>query len=305
MCEYKIIKRVSNVDLIINVGHFLEILIILENLEEMKNVKKVKSLLHYLIKTKRGRNIAVTLENEEKRPYKCIPLYTESEMENALVDNSDDVLNACIGRQAKNGYVSRYKEEWVVGRNRSGNIVKTKEKLLHESCEMHIKIRNRRIWYTENHALYGKDLKKEMFCKFTYDIENQKKFSTHVELVKEYKEAEIIEDSGVYGGIHFVPLEHIEICLDCVPTCYGNKIALIEPLEDEVYYEYDENVFVGNKVFVSKVMELNNVETWKNLDEMTNSVKKNKEMIYTYLKKLNDEIDCGNYEESMNFVLNL
>ena len=69
-------------------------------------------------------------------------------------------------------------------------------------------------------------------------------------------EDEIIEDGGTYGGLHFVQLAHIEICLDSRNTYYGNKIALIEPIDSEVYYEYMKNVFVGKKVYVSKVMNL-------------------------------------------------
>ena len=46
-------------------------------------------------------------------------------------------------------------------------------------------------------------------------------------------------------------------------TYYGNKIALLKPISDEVYYEYMEDTFVGNKVYVTKVMYLSSVETWK------------------------------------------
>ena len=241
---------------------------------------------------------------KELRPYKCIPVYSENDMEQAVVDNSDETKNEYIGRQALNGYASLYNEEWVVGKNRMGQIVKTNEMLLFEMFESDKEERNQRILYTQNHALYGTDLYDEVFCKFTYDIVDQNKYSIHTELKCEYKENEVIEDCGHYGGLHFVPLEHIELCLEHRNTLYGNKMVLLKPIKDEVYYEYMENVFVGKKVFVLRVMSLRDVETWREIVTMTECIKKNKTDIIAYLKEL-EKKDNISYEESMKYISEL
>lgn len=247
----------------------------------------------------------VSLQNNPKklpkRPYKCIPLYTEDEMEDAKIDNSEEVLYQYIGRQALNGYAGLYKGEWVVGRNRAGEIVKTKEQLLFESIEQNVIERNKRIKYTQNHALYGKDLVGEVFCKFTYDIERNEDFAIHVDLVHNYKEFEIKEDEGTYGGLHFVPIEHLDICLNCINTYYGDKIALIEPIENEVYYEYMDNTFVGKKVYVSQIMKLCDVDTWRTLSKMTKCIISNKEKICVYLKGLQN-MGYDNYEDCIEYL---
>lgn len=241
------------------------------------------------------------LEVLPKRPYKCIPIYTEEEMEAAKIDNSEDVLHKYIGRQALNGYVGLYKGEWVVGRNKTGEIVKTKERLLFESIQQNIMERNKRIEYTQNHALYGKDLAGEVFCKFTYDVERNEDFAIHVDLVHDYKEFEIKEDEGTYGGLHFVPLEHLDICLNFTNTYYGDKIALIEPIENEVYYEYMDNTFVGKKVYVSQIMKLCDVDTWRTLSKMAKCIPTNKEKICEYLKGLQN-MGYENYEDCIEYL---
>lgn len=43
---------------------------------------------------------------------------------------------------------------------------------------------------------------------------NMKDYAVHVELVKEYVESEVMEDGGKFGGIYFVPLSHMEVCLN-------------------------------------------------------------------------------------------
>lgn len=250
-------------------------------------------------------SIDIGSDNNFKRPYKNIPLYTEDEMKMARVDNSEEVLYEYVGRQALNGYVSLYEGEWVVGKYKNGEIVKTNKDLLFECSQEDKKRRNKRIEYTQKHAVYGCDIYNEVFCKFTYDIEHQDDFSTHVKLMKEYIESEIMEDVGTYGGIHFVPLEHIGICLDSRNTYYGDKVVLIKTLENEVYYEYMDNVFVGNKVFVEKVMKLSDVDTWKILSGMTNSIAQNREKICKYLYALQIEKGYENYEGCIEYIHNL
>lgn len=262
-------------------------------------------VLEYWKRVKSEKTTEERTQSREKRPYKCIPLYTEEEMKNAEIVADEEVTKKYIGRQALNGYVSLYKRKWVVGRNKYGEIVKTKENLLFECMPADIEKRNGRISYTQNHALYGSDLAGETFCKFTYDKKFQKDYAIHVELVKEYVGDEIIEDGGAYGGIHFVQLDHIELCLDSRNTYYGNKIALIEPIDSEVYYEYMKNVFVGKKVYVSNVMNLYEVETWKALSEMTSIIKEKKNIISEYLNGLETEIGHESYGECIDFVSKL
>lgn len=143
------------------------------------------------------------------KKYRNIPLYTYYEMKNAPIDNSEETLNEYIGRQALNGYAGMY-NKWVVGRNKDGKIVKTDNPLLFEEFENDVKKRKERIKYTQNHALYGSDLKEKKFCKFTYELKNQKLYSIHTTLVKEYKESEIMVDCGLYGGLHFIGLDNLE-----------------------------------------------------------------------------------------------
>ncbi len=237
------------------------------------------------------------------RKYKNIPLYTDYEMKNAPIDNSEETLNEYIGRQALNGYVGMY-DEWVVGRIRDGKIVKTNKKLLFEESEDDVKNRERRICYTQNHALYGSDLKGKRFCKFTYKIKDQTLYSIHTILVREYKEAELMTDCGFYGGLHFVELDNLKICLDFLSTFYGDRITLLKPIEDEVYYEYTKDIYVGNKIYVESVMDFKNIDTWKILNEMTGAIKENKDRICIYLSKLS-EMNGKKYDECINYIKNL
>ncbi len=245
------------------------------------------------------------LEDEsdiQRRAYKCIPLYTDDQMKVARIENNDEIIWNYIYRQALNGYVGLHDGKWIVGKYKEGELVKIEDKVFRGSLYDDI---HKRMQYLQNHAIYGYDLQNEIFCKFTYDKENQEKYAIHVELVNEYIEGEIMEDSGKFGGIHFVPISHIEGCLDNRNTYYGNKIAIIKPIEEEVYYEYMENVFVGKRVFVSSVMNLYEVTTWKRLCEMTNVIKEKKEEISAYLKGLEEKIGDEKYGECIEFLRNL
>ncbi len=239
--------------------------------------------------------------NVKERKYRNIPLYTEEEMKNALNDDSDNVRNKCLGRQALNGYVGIYMGKWIVGRRQDGQIVKACKPLLFEVTSADIEKRNNYILDVQRKALLGEDIQDEMFCKFTYDMENQDKFAIHVTLMREYIEGKIMEDAGDYGGIHFVSIDDIEICANSLDTYYGNKIALIRPVCGEVYYEYMQGVFVGKKVYVEKVMYLDNVQTWEYLNQKYTSIKKNTEVLCNYLKGL-ELIDGKNYKECIAFL---
>ena len=183
-----------------------------------------KIIMFFNVKKIFGKADAKTLKEKNEydsmeKKYRNIPLYTDYEMKNALIDNSEEVLNEYIGRQALNGYVGTY-DEWVVGRGKDGKIVKTNKRLLFEENEEDVKKREKRIRYTQSHALYGSDLKGKRFCKFTYQIKDQKLYSIHTKLVREYKAGTIMTDSGFYGGLHFVELDNLKICLDYLSTLY-------------------------------------------------------------------------------------
>lgn len=267
-----------------------------------------KIIMFFNVKKIFGKADAKTLKEKNEydsmeKKYRNIPLYTDYEMKNALIDNSEEVLNEYIGRQALNGYVGTY-DEWVVGRGKDGKIVKTNKRLLFEENEEDVKKRGKRIRYTQSHALYGSDLKGKRFCKFTYKIKDQKLYSIHTKLVREYKAGTIMTDSGFYGGLHFVELDNLKICLDYLSTFYGDRIALIKPIEDEVYYEYTKDVYMGNKIYVESVMDFENIDTWKILNEMTGAIKENKDKICIYLNKLS-EMNGKKYDECINYIKNL
>lgn len=267
---------------------------------------KIKNYIRKNTICQKKYNKKLNQENEvdvANKKYRNIPLYTEYAMKSAQIDNSEEVLNEYIGRQALNGYVSMY-NEWVVGRNKEGKIVKTNKRLLFEKSEEDVEKRERRICYTQSHALYGKDLKGKKFCKFTYEIKNQKLYSIHTNLVREYKEAEIMVDCGFYGGLHFVELDNLSIRLNYLATFYGDRIALIRLIDDEVYYEYNENMYVGNRLYVERVMDFECVDTWVTLNEMTKAIKENQDKICTYLNKLSEK-NGKNYDKSINYIKGL
>lgn len=273
-------------------------------------IKQLKTILGRYVKKKKivteipERAITNETDNYDisVRKYKNIPLYTEEEMEKAPIDDSDEVRYECLGRQVINGYVGLYKGKWIVGRRRDGCIVKTCKDLLFDSLDPEKEKRNRYILEVQNKALLGEDIANEIFCKFTYDIEKQDIFALHVTLEREYVENEIIEDSGTYGGIHFVHIDNIDLCANKENTYYGNKIALLKPISDEVYYEYMEDTFVGNKVYITKVMYLSSVETWKYLSQLTVSLREHKEKLCQYLKGLENLLPEEDYTSSIKFI---
>lgn len=239
------------------------------------------------------------------RPYKSIPKYTDKEMESAVVVDNEDLIRYYLSRQALNGYVGVYKDNWIVGRNNLGKIIKVQvERYQAIMCRRLDEISSA-ISYTQNHALLGGDLKGELFCKLTYDKAYQDFYATHVDLVNEYIEAQVINDGGKYGGLHFIPMSKFEACLEHNKTYYGNKIAIITPIEDEVYYEYKDNLFIGDKVYVSKVMYLNKVKTWIELSKMTTVIKEKKVVICDYLKDLENDLCLEKYGDCIEYLKKL
>lgn len=244
------------------------------------------------------------LSSKPKRMYRNIPLYSEQEMEGAIIDKFEDSRFDCLYRQVLNGYAGIYNEEWFVGKNENGQLIKRKYVLPYDTPEENLKYKNK-IMEVQKKALYGKDIKEEIFCKFTYDKVNQDIYSNHTNLINEYVKGYVINDSGMYGGLHFVPLNYIENCLNARYTFYGDKIAIIMPREDEVYYEYMENTFVGKSVFVSDVMYLKDVETWMKLVKMSDSIKAKKKQIVDYLSKLGEKLGDESFEDCKEYLLTL
>lgn len=271
----------------------------------------LSKLVNYFIKKREDRFVNMLEKNDTilsskpKRMYRNIPLYSEREMKKAIIDKyEDNRLDDCLYRQVLNGYAGVYNEEWFVGKNEKGQLIKRKGVTPYNTAKENLEFKNK-IIEVQKKALYGKDIKEEIFCKFTYDKVNQDIYSIHTIMINEYEKECTINDSGKYGGIYFVPLNHIENCLDARNTFYGDKIAIIVPIEDEVYYEYMENTFVGKRVFVSDVMYLKDVETWMKLVEMSDSIKVKKEQIVEYLSKLGKELGDERFEDSIEYLLKL
>lgn len=239
-------------------------------------------------------------ENKDCRRYRNIPLYTEEEMETAIIDDSEETRYACLGRQAINGYVGIYKDIWIVGRRRDGMIVKTSKPLSRGYTD--IKKTKERVLKLQNKALHGYEMQNEEFCKFTYDLENGEKFSTHVTLEREYVENEIMEDTGNYGGLYFTSIKTMELCAEHSNTFYGNKIAVIKPLPEEIYYECFNDAFVGRKVYVEKIMYMNEVETWEYLNQRFACLKDKKDVLCEYLKDLYQVIPEENYDDCIEYL---
>ena len=76
----------------------------------------------------------------------------------------------------------------------------------------------------------------------------------------------------------------------------------MKPISDEVYYEYMEDTFVGNKVYITKVMYFSSVETWKYLSQLTLSLREHKEKLCQYLKGLENLLPEEDYTSSIKFI---
>lgn len=84
-----------------------------------------------------------------------------------------------------------------------------------------------------------------------------------MKLEKEYVEEEVYEDFGTYNGLHFSDLQYLETCLEHSSTFYGNKIVIVEPIDECVYYQYLENVYIGRKINILKVYYMDDIDTWR------------------------------------------
>lgn len=239
------------------------------------------SIFSFWKKRKKDSNVEIPTDVCDEEVFSYIPKYSKEDFENAKIDNSDGTKHLLF-RQMFNGYVS-YFDDWLVGRNEQGEIVKTQEILKYESPS-----RKESIDKVQSKAQYGRQMLSNKYCKFTHLVSDGDTFAFHVELVKDYVENEVYSDCGHYGGIHFVPINKIEACANHNPTHYGNKVAIIRPLPDEVYYKYLDDVYEGDKVYVEKIMDLDNVATWEYLNSITESIKSNKSIFIDYLETMPD-----------------
>lgn len=245
---------------------------------------------------------------EDETFYHTIPLFAKEEMESAeIAIDKEFIYN--LYRQILNGYAGYYQDKWLVGTAEGGVIKKVGydvyskhygKSSLNEAID--------RIDKTQSKAKYGKELKmnNDRYCKLSYDLKDQMIFATHVTLMKEYTENEVYKDTGTYGGIHFGSLKHFEDCLDFQYTSYGNKLIMIQPIDDSVYYNYMSNVYVGNKVYVEKVLYLDDPATWKYLNNLDDGLMKRKNHeILAYLQNLAELDNERSYHAAISYVTSM
>lgn len=262
----------------------------------------IQSIIDFLISlTKKSKSVP-TLENEElgqSDEFHVIPLYSEEEMRCAEETSDENIIGGYLYRQALNGYVGIFNNQWLVGRGMNGQLVKAPLKSLAQTiCNPEDKVKR-----TQSHAKYGCELKGKVYCKLSYDLCDCELFSTHVCLEREYVEGEIYEDCGNYGGLHFSDIEHFEACLEHRYTFYGNKIIIVEPLNECVYYNYMDNVYVGNKIEVKRVLYMDTIETWKQLVQLhKNIIIDKRDCILNYLEDLSKIDTKRNYQEVISYI---
>lgn len=236
---------------------------------------------------------------EQCEKFHMIPLYSEEEMQSASETNDENVIWNHLYRQALNGYVGIFKNKWVVGKGVDGQLVKIELDLFSSVIKNLIN----KVSQTQSKAKYGYELKDHVYCKLSYDLKDQNLFAIHVNLENEYKEGTIYNDSGRYGGLHFSDLEHFEQCLEHKHTFYGNKIVILEPLDESVYYQYMGNVYIGKEIMVLKVNYMDDVDTWKQLSFLYGSIIKNKrEYILEYLENLEKIDKDRDYKNAMTYI---
>lgn len=106
----------------------------------------------------------------------------------------------------------------------------------------------------------------------------------------------------MYSPMHKLKTYYIKDCNFIIRYRRAERNAWLFLFDLNIRYEYMENVFVGNKFFVSKVMKLYEVDTWRKLSEMADVVKEKKNEICNYLRELETEIGHGDYGECVKFV---
>ncbi len=265
--------------------------------EEM--IKKIMNLAFFNIRKSKNVQVFNGEQAEQCEGFHMIPLYSKKEMRSASETNDENVIRNYLYRQALNGYVGIYKNKWLIGKGVDGQLVKIDLDLF--SSE--INDLSNKVLRTQSKAKYGYELKDHIYCKLSYDLKDQNLFATHVKLENEYTEGRIYNDSGIYGGLHFSDLENFEECLQYKSTFYGNKIVILEPLAEFVYYQYMGNVYIGEKIMVLKVSYMDDVDTWKQFSSLYGSIIKNKrECILEYLENLKKKDKDRDYKNAMTYI---
>lgn len=269
-------------------------------------LEKVKKLF----RKRQESSVEICMEEmvEDKAFYHTIPLFTKEEMESAEVAIDKEFIYN-LYRQILNGYAGHYQDKWLIGTAEGGVIKKVRfdvyskhygKSSLNEAID--------KIDQTQSKARYGKEMNRDndCYCKLSYDLKDQVIFATHVTLMKEYTENEVYKDSGTYGGIHFGSLRHFKDCLDFQYTSYGNKLIMIKPIDDSVYYNYMSNVYVGNKVYVEKVLYLDDPVTWEYLNNLNDGlIKRLNHEILAYLQNLAESDNKRNYRDVISYVTSI
>lgn len=80
---------------------------------------------------------------------------------------------------------------------------------------------------------------------------------------------------------------------------YGDRLVILLPILTETYYLMDDDFeYKGDKLFVKKVLELKNFDTWLYLEkEIGNFIIPNKEKIIEYLRYLKEINEISDFND--------
>ncbi len=209
-----------------------------------------------------------------------------------------------LWRQAIYGYVGLNKG-YYIAKDTCGNLFKVKKENIQG-----FDIEENRITNTANHSVLGKQLVDCIMAKLTYDEKDNEKYSIHTNWVN-YEEGKITYDGNMYCGLHFTELDNLYNCFFDQNTLYGYKVVIfkfVPKIYNNVYYNYQENFWLGECLYVERIMSLSEIPTWKYIFENVNNLeewKNNKQKIIEYTNRLINE-DIKDLEEVRNWIeLNL
>ncbi|BBM44941.1 hypothetical protein [Leptotrichia trevisanii] len=153
----------------------------------------------------------------------------------------------------------------------------------------------------EKKAILGIDLSKETLVKLSYKKEDDKKYSNNTQMKKEYVENEYIEDQTPYNKLSFINIKNFINLLEISSNrnSYGDRLVILLPILTETYYLMDDDFeYKGDKLFVKKVLELKNFDTWLYLEkEIGNFIIPNKEKIIEYLRYLKEINETSDFND--------
>ena len=153
----------------------------------------------------------------------------------------------------------------------------------------------------EKKAILGIDLSKETLVKLSYKKEDDKKYSNNTQMKKEYVENEYIEDQTPYNKLSFINIKNFINLLEISSNrnSYVDRLVILLPILTETYYLMDDDFeYKGDKLFVKKVLELKNFDTWLYLEkEIGNFIIPNKEKIIEYLRYLKEINETSDFND--------